>query len=79
MKQSSANSALSETIEITVNGQKSAVPPGQTVEMLLAHLGIRADRVAVELNKRLVTRRDWASTPVPGGSSLEVVEFVGGG
>ena len=79
MKQSSGDSGFTQTIEITVNGQKSAVPQGQTVEMLLAHLGVKADRVAVELNKRLVTRRDWPSTPVPGGSLVEVVEFVGGG
>jgi len=49
------------------------------VAELLAWLGIAADRVAVELNKAIVRRRDWQQALVPGGSQLEIVEFVGGG
>jgi thiamine biosynthesis protein ThiS len=79
MKQSLEGSQLLQNIEITVNGSKSAIPKGQTVEGMLAHLGIRPDRVAVELNKQIVSKRDWASTVVPGNSFIEVVEFVGGG
>ena len=79
MKQSFEASELLQNIEITVNGNKSFIPEGQTVETMLAHLGIRPDRVAVELNKQIVSKRDWASTIVPGDSFIEVVEFVGGG
>jgi sulfur carrier protein len=79
MKHSFGGSELLQNIEITVNGNKSFIPAGQTVETMLAHLGIRPDRVAVELNKRIVSKRDWSSTVVPGNSFIEVVEFVGGG
>jgi sulfur carrier protein len=79
MKPSFQDSELSQGIEITVNGHKSAIPEGQTVEMMLVRLGIRPDRVAVELNKQIVSKRDWASTIVPADSCVEVVEFVGGG
>jgi sulfur carrier protein len=79
MKQSVDGSQLLQNIEITVNGNQSVIPEGQTVEAVLAHLGIRSDRVAVELNKQIVSKRDWASTVVPSNSFIEVVEFVGGG
>jgi len=79
MKQSFEGSQLCQNIEITVNGNKSIIPEGQTVETMLTHLGIRPDRVAVELNKQIVSKRDWSSTVVPGDSLIEVVEFVGGG
>jgi sulfur carrier protein len=68
-----------QVIEITVNGAQTKVPAGQTVEALLTHLGIRPDRVAVEMDRSIVTKRQWASTPVDNGAQFEIVEFVGGG
>jgi sulfur carrier protein len=68
-----------QVIEITVNGAQTKVPAGRTVEALLTHLGIRPDRVAVEMDRSIVTKRQWASTPVDNGAQLEIVEFVGGG
>jgi thiamine biosynthesis protein ThiS len=68
-----------QTIEITVNGAQTEIPAGRTVETLLTHLGVRSDRVAVEMDRTIVTKRQWASTPVHGGAQLEIVEFVGGG
>ena len=46
---------------------------------LLAWLGVAAERVAVELNKAIVRRRDWQQALVTGGAQIEIVEFVGGG
>jgi len=66
-------------IEIVVNGQARAVPEGMNLEQLLRFLEINAERVAVELNKAIVRRASWSSTPVTAGSALEIVQFVGGG
>lgn len=68
-----------QTIEITVNGAQTEVPAGGTVEALLTQLGVRRDRVAVEMDRTIVTKRQWASTAVHGGAQIEIVEFVGGG
>ena len=46
--------------------------------MLLA-LSLQPDRVAVELNRQVIPRRDWDATQVPSGAVIEVVQFVGGG
>ena len=40
---------------------------------------MKADRVAVELNRDIVPRDRWAETTLNEGDRLEVVHFVGGG
>ena len=64
---------------VLLNGVKQNVPGGQSVLALLRKLEISSDRVAVELDKSIVRKRDWESTVVGDGAQLEVVEFVGGG
>jgi sulfur carrier protein len=50
-----------------------------TLAALVEKLGMKADRVAVELNREIVPRDRWSDTPLREGDSLEVVHFVGGG
>jgi thiamine biosynthesis protein ThiS len=69
----------SQTIEITVNGEAAVIPEGQNVETLLRRLGVQQDRVAIEIDRHIVSKRDWAATPIANGAALEIVEFVGGG
>jgi sulfur carrier protein len=40
---------------------------------------MKADRVAVELNRDIVPRERWADAQLRDGDRLEVVHFVGGG
>jgi sulfur carrier protein len=68
-----------ETIEIVLNGDPRNVPVGLSVLALLGHLSVPADRVAVELNRQILRRTDWATQPVVEGSHVEIVHFVGGG
>jgi len=66
-------------IEITVNGVSQPVPDGLDVPRLLAHLGIRAERVAIERNLEILPRASWAATQVASGDRYEIVHLVGGG
>ncbi len=66
-------------VEVVVNGQPRAVPAGTTVAGLLRLLGLDPERVAVELDRRIVKKTEWAATPLAAGSRLEIVQFVGGG
>ncbi|MCU1295258.1 MAG: thiamine biosynthesis protein ThiS [Bryobacterales bacterium] len=70
---------LGQGISILVNGVKREVPGGQSVSDLLRRLEISSERVAVELDKSIVRKRDWERTVVADGAEIEVVEFVGGG
>jgi thiamine biosynthesis protein ThiS len=55
------------------------VAEGLTIVDLLAELGVRPDRVAVEMNRAIVKQPLWAETRVPPDAELEIVQFVGGG
>ena len=50
-----------------------------TLSALVELLGMKADRVAVELNRDIVPRDRWAEAKLHEGDQLEVVHFVGGG
>jgi thiamine biosynthesis protein ThiS len=63
---------------IVVNGRAAEVTAA-TLEALLAELGLRGERVAVERNRELVPRRRWADTPLVPGDQIEIVQMVGGG
>jgi thiamine biosynthesis protein ThiS len=66
-------------IEIVVNGESQNVPDGQTLLDLVRHLQLDPERVAVELDRRIVRRPAWTHTSVRPGARLEIVQFVGGG
>ena len=66
-------------VRITLNGEQKELPGPLSVAELVRHLGLKAEHVAVELNKGLVTRSRHAQTPVAEGDVLEVVTLVGGG
>jgi len=66
-------------IEVTLNGEPRALPPGQTIRQLLEALALDPARVAVELDRRIVKQHDWDTTEIAGGARLEIVQFVGGG
>jgi thiamine biosynthesis protein ThiS len=62
-----------------INGEQRDFPEGLTVAALVAQLGMKPDRVAVELNLEIVSRAQWDTTTLKNGDKLEVVHFVGGG
>jgi sulfur carrier protein len=66
-------------MKLTINGQPRDFDSLANLEELLATLGLKQDRVAVEHNGEIVSRSDWSSTPLTDGDRLEVVHFVGGG
>jgi sulfur carrier protein len=70
---------MSELLKVVINGSASEVPVGLNVAGLLAHLGIVADRVAIERNLDILPRTQWEQTQVASGDQFEIVHLVGGG
>lgn len=64
---------------IVVNGNQTDIAEGCVISDLIKSLRLNTERVAVELNKRIVRRADWGSTTISEGDKVEVVHFVGGG
>ena len=69
----------SELVTIQVNGEPREIPKGLNVAELVAHLGLTANRLAVERNLEIVARGQWGTTLVSGGDRFEIVHLVGGG
>ena len=64
---------------ITINGESRTLADLANLAALIESLGMKVDRVAVELNLEIVPRAQWATTPIKDGDKLEIVHFVGGG
>ncbi|HYM09431.1 MAG TPA: sulfur carrier protein ThiS [Bryobacterales bacterium] len=69
------------TTEVTIrlNGEAFQIPLGATLAELVRRLELAEDRVAVEVNRRIVRRPQWPETRIDAGASIEIVQIVGGG
>jgi sulfur carrier protein len=69
-------------MKLQINGEErnfSGSPASFTLAVLVETLGMKSDRVAVELNRDIVPRDRWTVTQLNDGDRLEIVHFVGGG
>jgi thiamine biosynthesis protein ThiS len=66
-------------MKLEINGEMRFVKASATVRELLENLDIKPDRVAVELNRRIVKRQDWDRAALQELDKIEIVQFVGGG
>ena len=65
-------------MRLVINGEEKEFAAA-TLEALVEELGMKGDRVAVELNREIVPRAQWAASELHAGDRLEIVHFVGGG
>jgi thiamine biosynthesis protein ThiS len=69
-------------MKLQINGEEREFDVSSasfTLAALVEQMGMKSDRVAVELNRDIVPRNSWAETSLKDGDRLEVVHFVGGG
>jgi len=66
-------------ILVVVNGEERTLRAGDTIADLLHALGLDPEQVAIEVDRHIVKRAEWASTVLAAGAKLEIVRFVGGG
>lgn len=66
-------------MKLRINGEDREFNAPLSLSLLVEQLGMKTDRVAVELNREIVARERWADTNLSEGDRLEIVHFVGGG
>lgn len=66
-------------MDLFINGEQKSFADSLSLAQLIEQLGMKGDRVAVELNREIVPRAQWTGTPLKEGDRLEIVHFVGGG
>ncbi|HZP63828.1 MAG TPA: sulfur carrier protein ThiS [Terriglobales bacterium] len=66
-------------MNLIINGVSRSFSSPLTLAALIEELGMKQDRVAIELNRDIVPRDQWGATQLSDGDRLEIVHFVGGG
>jgi thiamine biosynthesis protein ThiS len=66
-------------MELLVNGEPKSCAEPTSLSQFIEQLGMKGDRVAVELNREIVPRTQWNEVQLHDGDRLEIVHFVGGG
>jgi len=64
---------------LEINGERRTVPAIENVRELLRYLELGEDRIAVELNRKIVLRKEWHKASINDRDKIEIVQFVGGG
>lgn len=67
------------TRHILLNGEHRELDELLSVRALLDELGLDGERVAVEVNRRILKRAEFEDVTIDDGDEVEVVTFVGGG
>ena len=66
-------------VRITVNDEPRELPADATIADLVASLALGPRRIAVEVNRAVVPRADYAAHRLAEGDTVEIIHFVGGG
>jgi thiamine biosynthesis protein ThiS len=64
---------------VRLNGETRECREGMTLAGLVAELGFGAKRIAVEVNRDIIPREEYADCRLRAGDEIEIVHFVGGG
>jgi sulfur carrier protein len=66
-------------MKVLINGETKEITGELNLSELLKRFSMPSERVAVELNREVVRKKDWENTKITEGDRLEVIHFVGGG
>ena len=66
-------------IKIRVNGKIIKIQDKISLQILIKKLKIPINKVAIELNRKIVNKKSLGNTKVKKNDEIEIVHFIGGG
>jgi sulfur carrier protein len=66
-------------MKVFINGETKEIPDEVNLFELLRYFSLPQERIAVELNKEVVRKKDWENIKINDEDRIEVIHFVGGG
>ena len=66
-------------MQIRINGETREFTDQLRLNDLVRELSLTPERIAIELNHRVIRRNEWPETILNDGDRVEIVHFVGGG
>ncbi len=70
---------IKNKIKITVNGKQMQVITKFSVKKLITKLKIPINKIAIELNKKILDKKKISRIHLQNGDKIEIVHFIGGG
>ena len=70
---------IKNKIKITVNGKQMQVIPKYSVKSLIVKLKMPLNKIAIELNKKIIDKKSISKIQLKNGDNIEIVHFIGGG
>ncbi len=66
-------------MKVFINGETKEIAEQFNLLELLREFSLPSERIAIELNKEVVRKKDWESIAIKDADRIEIVHFVGGG
>ena len=66
-------------IKINLNGRSLSLPIGTTVYKILKKIKAHPNKVAIELNREIIKKKNISKIHLKNRDKLEIVHFIGGG
>ncbi|MEJ7862042.1 MAG: sulfur carrier protein ThiS [Pyrinomonadaceae bacterium] len=66
-------------MKIIINGKAKEISNEVNIIELLEKFSLPKERIAIELNKHVVRKKDWENIKITNADQIEVIHFVGGG
>ena len=66
-------------IKIILNGKSKSLQKKTSVRDLIRSLKLSTDKVAIELNKKIINKKTIKSLYLKNKDKIEIVHFIGGG
>ena len=70
---------IKNKIKIKVNGKKLIFDNNASIEKLTKKLKIPLNKVAIELNKKILDKKKLKKIKLNNNDNIEIVHFIGGG
>ena len=70
---------IKNKIKITVNGKQMQIIPKFSLKSLIAKLKMPLNKIAIELNKKIIDKKRISKIQLKKGDKIEIVHFIGGG
>ena len=70
---------IKNKIKITVNGKQMQVIPKYSLNSLITKLKIPLNKIAIELNKKIIDKKKISKIYLQNDDKIEIVHFIGGG
>ena len=70
---------IKNKIKITVNGKQMQITPKLSIRNLITKLKMPLNKIAIELNKKIIDKKRISKIQLKKGDKIEIVHFIGGG